>query len=88
LHIFESILPIFGVKNNIILCQLAQIYSIPIQNKIIVKFVATIKERQQFFPLIFLFLLLDPGWIKIRIREPRSGVDKNQDPGSGINIPD
>ncbi len=31
-----------------------------------------------FFPTPLLVLLLDPG----------SGMDKNQDPGSGINIPD
>jgi hypothetical protein len=34
-------------------------------------------------PLLFPFL--DPG---CDIRDPRSGMDKNQDPGSGINIPD
>jgi hypothetical protein len=28
---------------------------------------------------------LDPG---SGIRDPRSGMGKNQDPGSGINIPD
>ncbi len=31
-----------------------------------------------FFPSSLLLLFLDPG----------SGIDKNQDPGSGINIPD
>jgi hypothetical protein len=30
-------------------------------------------------------LFLDPG---SEIRDPGSGMSKNQDPGSGINIPD
>jgi hypothetical protein len=44
-----------------------------------VKFVATKKVRQQiFFHPSRLMLFLDPG----------SGMGKNQNPGSGINIPD
>jgi hypothetical protein len=38
-----------------------------------------------FFPLPLLVLLLDTGSV---IRDPESGRDKNQDPGSGINILD
>jgi hypothetical protein len=49
-----------------------------------VKFVATKKclTKKNFSPLSFLHVfgsgIRDPGWVKIRIR----------DPGSGINIPD
>jgi hypothetical protein len=43
------------------------------------KIVATKNGRREKFPHPpILVLLLDPG----------SGMDKNQDPGSGINIPD
>jgi hypothetical protein len=38
-----------------------------------------------FFHLSLLLLFLDPG---SGIRDPGSGMGKNQDPGSGINIPD
>jgi hypothetical protein len=38
-----------------------------------------------FFHPSLLLLFLDPG---SEIRDPGSGVGKNQDPGSGINIPD
>jgi hypothetical protein len=38
-----------------------------------------------FFHLSLLLLFLDPG---SEIRDPGSGMGKNQDPGSGINIPD
>jgi hypothetical protein len=51
-----------------------------------VKFVAT-KEcltKKFFHPSLF-YLFLDPG---SEIRDPGSGMGKNQDPGSGINIPD
>jgi hypothetical protein len=37
------------------------------------------------FHLSLLLLFLDPG---SEIRDPGSGMGKNQDPGSGINIPD
>jgi hypothetical protein len=46
-----------------------------------VKFVATKKG----ITTNFLFLFWDPG---SGIRDPGSGMGKNQDPGSGINIPD
>jgi hypothetical protein len=41
--------------------------------------------KKKFFHLSLLLLFLDPG---SGIRDPRSGMGKNQDPGSGINIPD
>jgi hypothetical protein len=50
-------------------------------------FVATKKGRTTNPPPLLLLLLLDPGWIKIRIRDPGSGINI-RDPGSGINIPD
>jgi hypothetical protein len=58
-----------------------------LKNKIIlnfVKFVATKKglTTNLFSPLSFL-AVLGSG-----IRDPGSGMGKNQDPGSGINIPD
>jgi hypothetical protein len=40
---------------------------------------------KNFFHLSLLLLFLDPG---SEIRDPGSGMGKNQDPGSGINIPD
>ncbi len=47
------------------------------------KFVATKKcLTKKFFSPVYLFL--DPG---SEIRDPGSGMGKNQDPGSGINIP-
>ena len=59
------------------------------KNKIIfnfVKFVATKKGlTTNFFHPSLLLLFLDPG---SEIRDPGSGMGKNQDPGSGINIPD
>jgi hypothetical protein len=71
---------IFGLKSSIILCKLAQIFCAG--SKIILNFVilaATKKGKTtNFFHPSLLFLFLDPG----------SGMDKNQDPGSGINIPD
>ncbi len=50
-----------------------------------VKFVATKKcLTKNFHPSLF-YLFLDPGSV---IRDPGSGMGKNQDPGFGINIPD
>jgi hypothetical protein len=40
---------------------------------------------KKFFHLSLLLLFLHPG---SGIRDPGSGMGKNQDPGSGINIPD
>ncbi len=60
------------------------------KNKIIfnfVKFVATKKGmKTNFFHPSLLSLILDPG-SEIQIRDP-GYVGKNQDLGSGINIPD
>ncbi len=51
-------------------------------------------EKKKFFTPLFCscFWIRDPG-SEIRdpgseIRDPGSGTDKNQDPGSGLNIPD
>ncbi len=55
------------------------------------KFEATKKrfEKKNFFSPVFVAVfgsgIRDP---RSGIREPGSGMDKNQDPGSGINIPD
>jgi hypothetical protein len=60
-----------------------------LKNKIIaifVKSVATKKGKRNFPPPPRPhLLLLDPGF---EIRDPGSWMDKNQDPGSGLNIPD
>jgi hypothetical protein len=65
-----------------------------IKNKIIfsfVEFVATKNglTKKNFSPLSFVAVfgsgLRDP---RSGIRDPGSGMGKNQDPGSGINIPD
>jgi hypothetical protein len=76
----------FWVKSSIILSKLTQIFFLQhFKNKIIynfVQFVATKKvwKKKKFFtPLLSCCF-----WI----RDPGSEMDKNQDPGSGINIPD
>ncbi len=51
------------------------------------KFVAIYVKRydnKNFFHPSLLLLFLDPG---SEIRDPGSGMGENQDPGSGINIP-
>jgi hypothetical protein len=51
-------------------------------------FVNYLKKLNIFFyfvQIVALLLLLNPG---SRIRDPRSLMGKNQDPGSGINILD
>jgi hypothetical protein len=67
---------------SIILCKWDQIFFHHLfKNKIIynfVIFVATKNEQQIFFHPSRWLLFLDPG----------SGMDQNQDPESGINIPD
>ncbi len=82
-HAFESLMTIFlGRKFYVILCELAQIFFLK-QLKIniiynFVIFVATKKVGQQIFfhpDLLLLFLdpgsgIRDPGWTKIRIRDP------------------
>ncbi len=72
----------FGVKSTKILCKLTQFFFF-ICSKIkyflkFVIFVAKKKVGQQFFPPPLLLLMFDPVF----------GIVKNQDPGSGINIPD
>ncbi len=52
---------------------------------IFVKFVAPLKIMTNFFFTPLLCLFLDPGSV---IQDLGSGMGKNQDPGSGINIPD
>jgi hypothetical protein len=42
-------------------------------------------DKRFFFTPLFSTLFLDPG---SEIRDPGSGMGKNQDPGSGIYIPD
>ncbi len=42
------------------------------------------RHENNFFNLSLLLLFLDPG---SEIRDPGSGMGKNQDPGSGMNIP-
>jgi hypothetical protein len=73
---------IFGVKCSIFFCKLTHIFSSLVQKENICKiviFVATKKGRtRNYFHSSLLLLFLVPG----------SGMDKNQDPGSGINISD
>jgi hypothetical protein len=69
----------FWLKSTIIL-----VFLYLLKNKIIYNFmifVATKKGRTKiFFPVLF--------WCCCWIRDPGSEMDKNQDPGSGIKIPD
>ncbi len=79
-HIFESLLTTFWVKSSIILYILGNLW---LQKNV---------WQKIFFHSSLFYLFLDPGF-GIRdpgfgIRDPRSGMGKNQDPGSGINIPD
>ncbi len=72
----------FWVESSIILCKLAQKFSSPVEINIILYFVIFVAIKKgrttNFFPLSLLLLFLDPV----------SEMNKNQDPGSGINIPD
>jgi hypothetical protein len=82
-HIFEGLVTIFWVKTSIILGKLGQIFFFSLSKikKIFsfVKFLATKNGlTKKFFHPCLLLLFLDPG----------SGMGKNQDPGSGINIPE
>jgi hypothetical protein len=82
---------IFWVKTSIILGKSGQIFFFSIskktKNKIIfsfVKFVATKNGlRKIFFSPLSFVAVFGSG-----IRNPGSGMGKNQDSGSGINIPD
>ncbi len=81
-HIFESLVTTFWVKSS----ELVQIFFLQhLKNKIIfnfVKFVATNKVWHQIFFTLSLFCCCFWIW------DPGSGMGKNQDPGSGINIQD
>jgi hypothetical protein len=80
-HIFEDLVTIFWVKSLIILGKLGKIFSSAYQNKIIFSFVKFVAAKngltKKFFHpcLLLLFLdpgseIRDPGWVKIRIRDP------------------
>ncbi len=73
IHIFESLVTNFWVKSSIILWNL---FLEHLKNKIInnfVKFVATKEVMTIFFHPSFSLLFLDPGWVKIRIRDKHPG---------------
>ncbi len=75
-----SLVPIFGVNNIYILFQLTHIIFCTVKilyTVILWKFLwlKKCKTTKLFFDFLF-FLLLDPG----------SGMEKNPDPGSGINV--
>jgi hypothetical protein len=79
-HIFESLVTIFWVNSTIFLCQLAQIFSVPVQNKII-------RLNNNFFnPLFCCCWIRD---LRSGFRDQGSGMDKNQDLGclSWIPVP-
>jgi hypothetical protein len=76
-YIVESLMTFFKEKVSIILFIFAQFASSAVKKKLIFKFVifvATIKVGQ----LIFLTPLFS---CYFWLRDPRSGMDKNQDPG-------
>ncbi len=77
---FESLLTIFGVKSTVIICEKAQIFFFTcskINNFRFCDICGYKKSRTKKFPPHFFLLLLDLG----------SLINKNQDPGSGINVP-
>ncbi len=86
-HIFKSFLTVFLVKSSITLWKLAQIFFFSTSKLTIFWNLWLHKKVWQliFFHLSLLLLFLDPG---SEIRDLGSGMGKNQDPGSGINIPD
>ncbi len=91
-HIFKSFLTIFLVKSSIVLWKLAQILFLQhFKAKIIYNFVKSLATKRYenyfFFTSLFCccFWIRDP---RSGIRDLGSGMGKNQDPGSGINIPD
>jgi hypothetical protein len=89
-HIFESLVKVFLGKKFYNSLKIGQIFFLHHYiSKIIfngVKYVAPKKgmAKKNFSPLS-LVAVLDPG---SGIRDPGSGMGKNQDPGSRINIPD
>ncbi len=86
-HTFENLVTTFWAKSSIILWKLAQIFffSTSKLKKCTILWNLCLDKRvwHQIFSLLLLFL--DPG---SEIRDPGSVMGKNQDPGSGINIPD
>ncbi len=86
-HIFESLVTTFWVKSSIILWNLAQIFSWAVQNLNNFTFCEICGYKKMFdknfFPPLSFLPVFGSG-----IRDPGSGMGKNQDPGSGINIPD
>ncbi len=98
-HIYESLVTFFWVKSSIILWKLAQIFFFCTSKlkycSILWNLLLHKKVWQQIFftPLFcFCFWIRDPRSEiqdpRSEIRDPGSGMGKNQDPGSGINIPD
>ncbi len=82
-HTFESLVTIFWAKSSIILWKFDQIFFFSTSKLKYVQFceISGYIKRYDikfFFHPSLLLLFLDPG----------SGMGKNQDPGSGINIPD
>jgi hypothetical protein len=75
-HIFESLVTIFGVQNTCFLSIGSNSFGTftKINSLNYVKFVATKKVGQKFFPLLFF------------VTEPRSNIHGSKS-GSGINIP-
>ncbi len=86
-HIFESLVTIFLVKSYIILWKYKKNFLQHFKAKIMISFVkfsATKKGMTtNFFSPLSFVAVLGSG-----IRDPGSGTGKNQDPVSGINIPD
>ncbi len=77
----DPLVTIFWGKSSIILWKLAQIFFFSISkiNNFQLSEICGYKKRyDSFFHPSLLFLFLNPG----------SGMGKNKDPGSGINIPD
>ncbi len=82
-HIFESLVTIFWGKKFCNSLKIGQNFFFSTKTKIMynfVKFVATLKGMTtNFFHPSLLLLFLDP---ESEIRDPGSGMGKNQDPGS------
>ncbi len=86
-HTFESLVTIFWLKSSIILWKLAQIFFFSASK---LKYTTILwnlwlhkKVWHQIFSPHSFVAVFGSG-----IRDPGSGMGKNQDPGSGINIPD
>jgi hypothetical protein len=95
-HILESLVIIFWVKKFYNSLKTGPNFFLQHSKRnIFFKFVTFVATKEDmttpnFFHPSLLLLFLDPG---SEIRDPKSGIRdpgwvKNQDPGSGINIPD